>query len=369
MPTKPIDELEEMVGESVATVTDLEVERGKVTEFARAITDENPLYRDEEVATERGYQAIPAPLTLTRVAYFPRYRPPGIDEDLGFDLGFQREYIVHGEQEYEFQRPVVVGDVLTATTTLADLYQREGSRGGTMTFAVFETEYTDENDETVLLERFTRIETSGAIDEDGNGGGGGDGDGGTEEDGSGGDDAADSPGGDETSERSATEKSSGESSTDGGTPRDGETPTASEEPPDPGALSVGDEGPEVVVEDLEQRHFVKYAGASGDFNPIHYDEPYAKSAGNESVFAQGMFVMGVASRVITDWFGVAAISRFRSRFQSRAWLGDTLTATGEISDVTRQPDETVVDVDLEVVDQNGDPVVTGDATATLPPVE
>lgn len=170
MPTKSIDELEEMVGDSVITATDLEVEAGKVDEFARAITDENPVYQDEAVAEERGYDAIPAPLTYTRVAYFPRYRPEGIDEDLGFDLGFQREYVVHGEQEYEFERPVVVGDVLTGTTTLTDLYQREGSRGGTMTFAVFETEYTDQDDETVLVERFTRIETGGAIDDNSNGG-------------------------------------------------------------------------------------------------------------------------------------------------------------------------------------------------------
>jgi len=168
MPTRSLEELEGQIGKSVQTVTDLKIEEGKVTEFAHAIKDENPVYQDEEVAQERGYDAIPAPLIFTRVAYFSRYRPDGIDENLGFELGFQRENVLHGEQEYEFERPVVVGDVLTGETTLVDVFQKEGSRGGTLTFAVFETEYTDQNSETVLFERFTRIETGGAGDKEGN---------------------------------------------------------------------------------------------------------------------------------------------------------------------------------------------------------
>ena len=107
---------------------------------------------------------MPAPLTFTRTAYFPRYRPKGINENLGFDLGLRPEYVVHGEQEYEFERPVEVGDVLTGTTTLTNIYQREGSRGGTMTFAVYETEFYDRDDELVCTTRLTRIETGNAID-------------------------------------------------------------------------------------------------------------------------------------------------------------------------------------------------------------
>jgi acyl dehydratase len=139
--------------------------------------------------------------------------------------------------------------------------------------------------------------------------------------------------------------------------------------PDPDSLAVGDTGPTVVVEDLERRHFVKFAGASGDFNPIHYNEPYAKEAGNESVFGQGMLNMGIASRVLTDWFGLAPISRFRTRFQSRAWPGDTLTTTGKIVDISRKDDETSVRVELRMTNQDDEPIVTGDATVRLPPSE
>jgi acyl dehydratase len=156
-----MDELESLVGTSVVTVEDFEIEAGKVEEFARSVNDDDPVYRDEEVAKERGFDAIPAPLTFERVSMFPRYRTV---EKYGIDLGFQEEYTIHGEQAYEYERPIVVGDVLTGTTTLAEIYERDGNRGGTMTFAVLETEYTDEDGDLVLTARSTAIETAGAIE-------------------------------------------------------------------------------------------------------------------------------------------------------------------------------------------------------------
>jgi peroxisomal enoyl-CoA hydratase 2 len=163
MPSQSLAELRELVGTTRITTVDLTVEAGKVAEFASAIKDDNPVYRDESVATERGYDAIPAPLTFARTVLFPRYRPAGVDSYRGFDLGFESEYSVHGEQRYAFERPLVVGDVLTGRTTLTDVFQREGSRGGTMTFAVLETEYTDADGDLVLSEESTIIETGGAI--------------------------------------------------------------------------------------------------------------------------------------------------------------------------------------------------------------
>ncbi|MCY4729947.1 MaoC family dehydratase N-terminal domain-containing protein [Natronomonas gomsonensis] len=161
MPTKPLSELKAQVGQSVQTVEKLEIEAGKVEEFARAFRDDSSVFRDEEAAQEAGYDSIPAPLTFTRIAYFPRYRPDDIGANLGFDLGLRKENILHGEQEYEYERPPVFGDILSGTTTLVDVYQSEGSRGGTMTFCVYETEYRDQDDQLVLTERLTRIETGG----------------------------------------------------------------------------------------------------------------------------------------------------------------------------------------------------------------
>ena len=332
MPNKSMDELEAMIGDSTVTVEDFRIERGKVEEFARAITEPDPVFRDEDVARERGFDGVPAPLTYARVSRFPRYRPDDVD-GYGFDLGFRPEYVLHGEQAYEYERPLQVGDVLTGETTLTDVFQREGGRAGTMTFAVYETEYRNERGDLVLTDRATAIETSGAVDN-------GDGE------------------SDEPDDSSATETNGGRADEARvPDPVDVETVRSID------SIDVGDTGPTVVVEDLERKHFVKYAGASGDFNPIHYDEPYARAAGNESVFGQGMFTAGVASRVVTDWFPLAAIDSFGVRFQSQVFPGDTIVATGEIVDA--QPEDGVVEADLEATDQHGETLLTGSATAAL----
>lgn len=165
MPSKSIAELEAIVGETHRVVEDLVVEAGKVDEFARAVGDDNPAHCDARAAVRQGFDAIPAPLTFTRTAYFPRYRPEGVTDIRPFDLGFDPARRVHGEHEFEFDRPVVVGDVLSGTISLVDVFQREGSRGGPMTFAVYELVYRDQDDECVLTERWTSIETGRPIDE------------------------------------------------------------------------------------------------------------------------------------------------------------------------------------------------------------
>lgn len=154
-----MEQLEAMVGESRVTVEGLHVEQGKVEEFSSAVHDDNPAHRDETAAAEQGFEGIPAPLTFVRTSMFPRYRPEGVPR-LGFDIGIDIRRELHGEHEFEFERPVRVGDRLTGVSTLEDVYQREGGRGGTMTFFVIETEYRDETDETVVTERLTVIETA-----------------------------------------------------------------------------------------------------------------------------------------------------------------------------------------------------------------
>jgi acyl dehydratase len=159
MPEKPLEELESMVGTSRVTVADLAVEAGKVAEFAAALGEADPVYRDDGTAAERGHDRVPAPPTFTQVGRFPHYQPDDLPDGIqGFDLGFDPERTVHGEQEYEFERPVAVGDTLTGTTTLSDVSQREGD-GGTLTFATLTTEYRTEADELVVTERRTAIET------------------------------------------------------------------------------------------------------------------------------------------------------------------------------------------------------------------
>ncbi|WP_408959743.1 MaoC family dehydratase N-terminal domain-containing protein [Natrinema sp. 74] len=343
MPTRPLEELEAMVGDTRVTVEEFRVEAGKVEEFARAITADDPVFRDEAAAAERGYDHVPAPLTYSQVGRFPRYTPADVDGK-GFELGFQPEYVLHGEQHHEYERPMAVGDVLEGTTTLANVFQREGGRAGTMTFAVLETEYRNRDGDLVLTDRSTAIETSGAVDDD-----------------AGDEESAESEADDASSKSTAPAANGGTAAAEAAVP-----PATVDKFDHVRALAdiaVGDTGPTVVVEDLDRQQFVKYAGASGDFNPIHYDEPYATAAGNESVFGQGMFTAGVASRVVANWFELRDIASFGVRFQSRVFPGDTVVASGEVVDIDEG--DGTVETELEAWTDDGETLLTGTATADL----
>ena len=133
-------------------------------------------------------------------------------------------------------------------------------------------------------------------------------------------------------------------------------------------LSVGDEAPPLVVENISRTHFVRYAGASGDFNPMHHDDTVATSIGNPSVFGHGMLTAGLMARVLKDWFGPAALRRYQVRFSKQVWPGETLTCTATVTGVrdAEASDVGLVDVDCQVVNQDGETKLTGAATAAVP---
>ena len=100
------------------------------------------------------------------------------------------------------------------------------------------------------------------------------------------------------------------------------------------ALKVGDTYSERVVDNLSRTQIVQYAGASGDYNPLHTDEVFAKEiAGYPGVFAHGMLTMGITGRLLTDTFGPGSIRKFGVRFVKQVWPGDTLTATATVTAV------------------------------------
>lgn len=129
-------------------------------------------------------------------------------------------------------------------------------------------------------------------------------------------------------------------------------------------FAVGDSY-EHTVEDVGRVDFVKYAGASGDFNRIHYDDPHAQQAGYESVFGQGMLTAGVASRTVRNALGLQHLSEYRTRFSAKVWPGDDLTTTVEITAVTEGDEGTRVEADVTVVNQDGEKVVSGTAVAVV----
>jgi len=133
-------------------------------------------------------------------------------------------------------------------------------------------------------------------------------------------------------------------------------------------LSVGAEAPPLVVENISRTHFVRYAGASGDFNPMHHDDTVATSIGNPSVFGHGMLTAGLMARVLKDWFGPAALRRFQVRFSKQVWPGETLSCTATVTGL-RDAEESgvgLVDVECQVVNQDGEAKLTGSATAAVP---
>jgi acyl dehydratase len=129
-------------------------------------------------------------------------------------------------------------------------------------------------------------------------------------------------------------------------------------------LRVGDVREQVLVENLSRTQIVMYAGASGDFNPIHHDETFAtKAAGYPSVFAHGMLTMGMTGRLLTDWLGDGVLTEYGVRFVRQVWPGDTLTAKGVVKSVGA---DGAVEIEVTTTNQNGEPVVAGTAKARLP---
>ena len=129
-------------------------------------------------------------------------------------------------------------------------------------------------------------------------------------------------------------------------------------------LKVGDTREAVLVENLSRTQIVMYAGASGDFNPIHHDETFAtKAAGYPSVFAHGMLTMGMTGRLLTDWLGDGVLREYGVRFVKQVSPGDSLTAKGT---VTAIGDDGTVEIEVVTTNQKGEAVVAGSARATLP---
>lgn len=131
-------------------------------------------------------------------------------------------------------------------------------------------------------------------------------------------------------------------------------------------LNVGDERELVLVEDLSRTQIVQYAGASGDFNPVHTDETFATgAAGYPSVFAHGMLTMGMTGRLLTDWLGDGVLRDFGVRFVRQVWPGDTLTARGVVREKRDTDDGVEVEIEVETRNQDGQAVVAGTAVALL----
>jgi acyl dehydratase len=133
-------------------------------------------------------------------------------------------------------------------------------------------------------------------------------------------------------------------------------------------LSVGSSREAVVVDDLTRTQLVMYAGASGDYNPLHTDEVFAREvAGFPGVFAHGMLTMALTGKALTDWVGDGRLRAFGVRFRGQVWPGDTLTTMVTVRALDEVEGEHVADLDVVTSNQAGDVVLSGTASARLDP--
>ena len=133
-------------------------------------------------------------------------------------------------------------------------------------------------------------------------------------------------------------------------------------------LEVGQSYEEVVIHDLSRTQIVMYAGASGDYNPVHSDEVFAtKVAGYPTVFAHGMLSMGLTGKMLTNWVGDGRLTKYGVRFSRQVWPGDTLTAVATVEALREEDGEHFVDLAVSTRNQEGEDVIVGSASARLDP--
>ena len=131
-------------------------------------------------------------------------------------------------------------------------------------------------------------------------------------------------------------------------------------------VNVGDEVPPFVVENLTRTDFVRYAGSSGDFNPIHHAQTFAEVSAYPTVFAMGMFNAGLLSKCVTDYVGRENLRKYMVRFATQVWPGDTVTCTGKVTKKGTENGDKVIEGELQMTNQKGQVAIQGSFKAALP---
>ena len=127
-------------------------------------------------------------------------------------------------------------------------------------------------------------------------------------------------------------------------------------------VNEGDEA-DSISHELSRTDLVMYAGASGDYNPMHHDEVKAQGAGLPSVFGHGMFSMGLLGRAITDWAGVGNLKNYTVRFTKQTWPGETLITKVVVTGKREEDGAKLIDADVSLENADGEVKVAGTAVA------
>jgi acyl dehydratase len=290
-----------------------EVGREKLREFAIAVGETDPVYHDEQAARAAGHPDLPAVPTFPVVLGFRAGAAVTGDPELGLDYS----RVVHGEQAFSYGRPPRAGDRLLAAARVAAIEAK--GRHELLTIA---TNVTTEAGEPVcqatslLISRGTAAEGAGSSVAPGE---------------------APQPGSEQATSATGPRRSAA-------------------------GVAAGDDIGE-LREPIDRLDLIRYAGASGDFNVIHWSDEAATAVGLPGVIAHGMYSMGVAARLVAGWAGdPAALRRLRVRFSAMIRPGQTLVVRGQVAELNGGRAE----LRFSGADEQGDKVLSkGEATVEL----
>jgi acyl dehydratase len=313
---------------NVPSVARFPVEEGHIMLFARALGDDNPIYRDLDYAARSPLGGIIAPPTFTEAAnhfdanwpYRPRFGQPWFGSAAtpsgGPRPGADAGTAMHAETHFTYHRPIRVGEVLSVRGRDGRRWEKQGGRSGKLSFIEVVATFLDAAGEVVAECATVALETERTVDEAG----------------------------------SALSASTGERR------RLATTPTRIES----ACRKAGASVEVMLVDNLTRGQIIQYAGASGDFSPQHTDEVYnTKVAGYPGIFAHGMLTMGMVGRALTDWLGDGVLKTFGFQFRRQVWPGDSLYASIEITGV----ENGLATVALTVTNHHGQLAGKGYATA------
>jgi acyl dehydratase len=131
------------------------------------------------------------------------------------------------------------------------------------------------------------------------------------------------------------------------------------------AVRVGEELPSLAKTPIDRVQLARYAGASGDYNPLHVDETYARGVGMPSVYAPGMLTMGFLGQLLSDWGRGAQLRRYGVKFVKMVWPGDTVVCKGRVTDRYGEEGRYSAEVDLWAENQKGELVLKGQAQVQM----
>ncbi len=130
-------------------------------------------------------------------------------------------------------------------------------------------------------------------------------------------------------------------------------------------IKVGDELPALKLPRITRTTLALFAGASGDHNPVHIDLDFAKAAGMPDVFAHGMLPMAYLGRFLTHWVPQTQLRHYAVRFSAITPIGAKLICGGKVVEKLERNGETLVKLEIGIVDDQGEVKLSGDALVAL----